>query len=96
MLHELYQIILLRQANPLPGSYTARLLAAGPDAVLQKVGEEAIEVLLAARGQGRRRLIEESADLLYHLLVLLAQNGVTLDEVETELRQRHTRQSASK
>nr|HID13336.1 bifunctional phosphoribosyl-AMP cyclohydrolase/phosphoribosyl-ATP diphosphatase HisIE [Anaerolineae bacterium] len=85
ILHTLFATILDRQANPRPGSYTARLLAAGEDEILKKVGEEAMEVVLAAKGQGNERLISEVADLLYHLLVLLAARGVTLADVEAEL-----------
>ncbi len=89
MLNELFEIILERKAHPQPGSYTNRLLEGGTDAILQKVGEEAVEVLLAAKGQGRQRLIEETSDLFYHTLVLLAQQEVSLAEVEAELRRRH-------
>ena len=71
VLDELFAVILDRKASPTPGSYTAKLLADG-DEVLKKVGEEAIEVVLAGKGQSDQRLVEESADLLYHLLVLLA------------------------
>jgi phosphoribosyl-ATP pyrophosphohydrolase/phosphoribosyl-AMP cyclohydrolase len=85
VLHALFATILDRQADPQPGSYTARLLGAGEDEVLKKVGEEAMEVILAAKGQGDGRLVAEVADLLYHLLVLLAARGVTLDGVEAEL-----------
>ena len=52
-------------------SYTARLLAAGEDEIVKKIGEEAVEVILAAKGQGDGRVVEEAADLVYHLLVLL-------------------------
>jgi phosphoribosyl-ATP pyrophosphohydrolase len=90
MLTDLFNIITDRKRNPVAGSYTASLLAAGQDRILQKVGEEAIEVLLAAKGQGRERLIAEVADLFYHTLVLLAAEGVSLAEVEAELRTRHT------
>lgn len=89
MLHELFAIIQSRKENPPPGSYTARLFAQGEDEILKKVGEEAIEVVLAGKVQSDRRLIEESADLLYHLLVLLAYRGLTLADVEAELRRRH-------
>jgi phosphoribosyl-ATP pyrophosphohydrolase/phosphoribosyl-AMP cyclohydrolase len=85
VLHELFATILERQAQPRPGSYTARLLAAGEDEVLKKVGEEAMEIILAAKGQGDERLVAEVADLLYHLLVLLAARGLSLDDVEAEL-----------
>lgn len=89
MLKELEQIIAERKASPSAESYTARLLAAGEDEVLKKVGEEAMEVILAAKGQGRERLVEEVADLLYHLLVLLAVRELTLADVEAELERRH-------
>ncbi len=85
VLDELFVTILERQAHPRPGSYTAQLLESGEDEVLKKVGEEAMEVILAAKGQGRERLTSEVADLFYHLLVLLAAEGITLAEVEAEL-----------
>jgi phosphoribosyl-ATP pyrophosphohydrolase len=89
VLDELFDVILERKANPSPGSYTAKLLGGG-DEVLKKVGEEAIEVVLAGKGQSDTRLIEESADLLYHLLVLLASRDLTLEDVRAELgRRRH-------
>ncbi len=84
---ELFGVIQERKANPSPGSYTAKLLAGG-DEILKKVGEEAIEVVLAGKGQSDTRLIDESADLLYHLLVLLASRDLTLDEVRAELASR--------
>ena len=85
VLETLFATILDRQANPRPGSYTVRLLDAGEDRVLKKVGEEAVEVILAAKGEGEERLISEVADLFYHLLVLLAARGLTLADVEAEL-----------
>ncbi len=87
-LNDLYQIILDRQANPRPGSYTCELFAKGEDEILKKVGEEAVEVILAAKGQGNARLVEETADLLYHLLVLLASRGLSPADVEAELGRR--------
>jgi phosphoribosyl-ATP pyrophosphohydrolase len=84
-LNELFATILDRQANPTPNSYTARLLDAGEDEVLKKVGEEAMEVILAAKGQGDERLVCEVADLFYHLLVLLAARGLTLADIKAEL-----------
>ncbi len=85
VLHALFATVRQRQAGPRPGSYTARLLAAGEDEILKKVGEEAMEVILAAKGQGDERLVCEVADLFYHLLVLLAARGLDLTDVETEL-----------
>jgi phosphoribosyl-AMP cyclohydrolase / phosphoribosyl-ATP pyrophosphohydrolase len=67
------------------GSYTARLLAKGIDTVCKKVGEEATEVVLAAKGSERGQVVYESADLLYHLTVLWGAAGVSLDEVAAEL-----------
>jgi phosphoribosyl-ATP pyrophosphohydrolase/phosphoribosyl-AMP cyclohydrolase len=75
------------QAKP-EESYTARLLAKGQAAVLKKIGEEATEVVLAATGESDARLAEESADLLFHLLVALHQRGVPLARVMEELRRR--------
>jgi phosphoribosyl-ATP pyrophosphohydrolase len=85
VLDTLFATVLDRQANPRPGSYTAQLLRAGEDQVLKKVGEEAMEVILAAKGQGNDRVISEVADLFYHVLVLLAARGLTLADVEDEL-----------
>ncbi len=86
---ELSQVIEERQKSPREGSYTCQLFASGEDEILKKVGEEAIEVILAAKGQGQQRIVEEVSDLLYHLLVLLSFKQVGLDEIETELRRRH-------
>ena len=66
-----------RKANPKPGSYTNRLLDAGEDEIVKKIGEEAVEVILAVKGQGNERVISELADLTYHCLVLLAQRGLS-------------------
>jgi len=95
MLHKLFTIIQHRKQNPPTGSYTASLFAAGADEILKKVGEEAMEVILAGKGQSDQRLIEESADLLYHLFVLLAHRGVTLADVEDELSRRHAGEGES-
>jgi phosphoribosyl-ATP pyrophosphohydrolase len=89
MLNELFNIILDRKNKPKPGSYTNKLLSANVDLVLQKVGEESVEVILAAKGQGNQRLVEEVSDLFYHTLVLLAHQGLSLADVETELVRRH-------
>lgn len=89
MIEELFQIIEDRKANPRPGSYTAELLAAGEDEIIKKIGEEAVEVILAVKGQGDQRVIEEIADLYYHSLVLLSARGLSLADVEAELRERH-------
>jgi phosphoribosyl-ATP pyrophosphohydrolase len=89
MLNELMGIIEDRKRNPSPGSYTSQLFAEGEDAILKKVGEEAMEVILAGKGQGKGRLVEEVADLFYHTLVLLSSQDLTLADVESELARRH-------
>ncbi len=88
-LDTLFQTILDRKANPKPDSYTNRLFDAGLDEIAKKVGEEAVEVVIAAEHQGNERLISELADLVYHSLVLMAQMGVNPDDVAGELRRRH-------
>jgi len=88
MLEELARTVKERAGAPPEESYTARLLAKGPDQVLKKVGEEATEVVLAARVQSDDRLAEETADLLYHVVVALHQRGLPLERVMDELRRR--------
>lgn len=88
-LAELDQIIRDRQRAPQPDSYTSSLFAEGAPRICQKVGEEAVEVIVAALSQTRERQIEETADLIYHLWVLLAQLGIPLDDVRAELERRH-------
>ena len=78
-----------RKSSPVDGSYTCELFAAGAQRIAQKVGEEAIEVALAATSGDREAIINESADLLYHLLVLLADHGIRLEDVADTLEQRH-------
>jgi phosphoribosyl-ATP pyrophosphohydrolase len=91
MLNKLFEIVEDRNNNPVDGSYTNKLLNAGYEKAAQKVGEEAVEVIIAASKQGRQRTIEESADLIYHLFVLLVQQGISLTEVEAELEKRHSK-----
>ncbi|NCO19124.1 MAG: bifunctional phosphoribosyl-AMP cyclohydrolase/phosphoribosyl-ATP diphosphatase HisIE [Gammaproteobacteria bacterium] len=88
-LAELDRVIQARKNADPESSYTARLLAEGVKRCAQKVGEEGVEVALAATVGDRDELLEESADLLYHLLVVLAASGVTLDEVCRTLESRH-------
>lgn len=76
-----------RQQRP-PGSYTVQLLAAGENEILKKIGEEAVEVIVAATAEGDDRVVYELADLLYHVMVLLAARGLSWDDVETELARR--------
>jgi phosphoribosyl-ATP pyrophosphohydrolase len=89
MINELERIILDRKANPQDGSYTNHLLERGLNKIAQKVGEEAAEVIVAALGQGKEEQIGEISDLFYHILVLMAQLGIPLADVEAELSRRH-------
>lgn len=95
MLTRLFSIIEERKAHPRPGSYTNELMASGEDAILRKIGEESVEVFLAAKSQGDQRLIEETADLFYHILVLLSLRGLSLQQVEDELARRHQDRTTS-
>lgn len=88
-LNDLYATICERRDNPSAESYTARLMAAGEDEIVKKVGEEAVEVILAAKGQGDQRLVEEISDLTYHVLVLLAYRRLTPEDIRAELKRRH-------
>jgi phosphoribosyl-ATP pyrophosphohydrolase len=93
-LSNLFSIIEERKAHPHPDSYTNKLMAAGEDTILRKIGEEFVEVFLAAKGEGDQRLIEETADLLYHTLVLLSFRDLSLHQVEAELGRRHQEKTA--
>ncbi|MGY6709935.1 MAG: phosphoribosyl-ATP diphosphatase [Rhizobiaceae bacterium] len=91
-LHDLERIVAERAASGDAGSWTAKLFAAGPEKAAKKLGEEAVETVIAAVGTDRKALVSESADLLYHWLVVLALAKVPLDEVLAEL-ERRTAQS---
>jgi phosphoribosyl-ATP pyrophosphohydrolase len=88
ILTELYATIIERKQNPKVGSYTNSLFDAGEDEIVKKVGEEAIEVIIAVKAQTDQRVVEEAADLLYHLWVLLAWRGLTPEQVRAELARR--------
>lgn len=92
-LGSLETVIAQRIADRPEGSYTARLFAQGPKRIAQKVGEEGLEVALAAVAETDDKLIAESADLLYHLLLLLKSRGLRLESVVAELESRHAHRS---
>jgi phosphoribosyl-AMP cyclohydrolase / phosphoribosyl-ATP pyrophosphohydrolase len=91
----LESIIAQRIAERPEGSYTARLYAAGPNRIAQKVGEEGLEVALAAVAETDDKLVAESADLVYHLLLLLKSRGLSLERVAAELEARHSERGAA-
>lgn len=88
ILSRVFAVVEDRKANPKPGSYTNHLLDAGEDEIVKKIGEEAVEVILAAKSQGDERIAEEMADLAYHCLVLLASRGLSPGDVAAELERR--------
>ncbi len=87
-LYKLQHIIEQRKLHPVGSSYTTSLFNAGEDEIAKKIGEEAVELILAVKGQGNERVVSETADLLHHVIVLLAQCGLTLESVEKELQRR--------
>jgi phosphoribosyl-ATP pyrophosphohydrolase/phosphoribosyl-AMP cyclohydrolase len=88
LLHELYALIQSRQEERPEGSYTTYLFDKGLDKILKKVGEESAETIIAAKNDDPKQLVAETADLLYHLLVMLVAKNVSLDDVREELAQR--------
>ena len=85
---ELYATVIGRKNDPSEGSYTNYLFDKGLDKILKKVGEEAAETIIAAKNQDRQELIGETGDLIYHLTVMLAEKGISMDEIEQELKNR--------
>ena len=85
VLNNLYDLVESRRKERPAGSYTTYLFDQGLDKILKKVGEEASETIIAAKNEDKEPLVAESADLLYHLLVLLVSRGISLDELKVEL-----------
>jgi len=88
-LESLYQLLLSRKAELPEGSYTTYLFQKGIDKILKKVGEECTEVIIAGKADDRAETVYEIADLAYHVLVLMAQMGITVEDIRTELASRH-------
>lgn len=88
-INKLESIIADRKNNPSENSYTASLLAKGINKVAQKVGEEAVELVIESKDDDKEKFLGEAADLLFHYLVLLQAKGYNLKDVETVLEQRH-------
>jgi phosphoribosyl-ATP pyrophosphohydrolase len=88
ILDAIYQVILDRKASPSDTSYTSSLMRKGIDKILKKLGEEATEVVIAAKGGVREEIIYEVADLFFHTLVLLGHQDIPLEDVSAELRRR--------
>lgn len=88
VVHDLFEVIKARRIDAPPNSYTAQLYAKGENEILKKLGEEVVEVIVAAKGEGNDRLVYELADLVYHSLVLLAARDLAWADVEAELARR--------
>lgn len=88
-IYELEKVIQDRKTNPKEGSYTNKLFEKGINKIAQKVGEEAVELVIEAKDDNKELFLGEAADLIYHYLVLLAEKGFTLDDVAQVLEGRH-------
>lgn len=88
VLQELYQVVLGRKSTPREGSYTCYLFDKGLDKILKKVGEECSETIIAAKNGRREETVGEISDLIYHLMVMMAQQNIPLEAVLEELSRR--------
>jgi phosphoribosyl-ATP pyrophosphohydrolase/phosphoribosyl-AMP cyclohydrolase len=88
-LNELYSLIQSRKKLLPEHSYTTKLFLEGEDRIIQKVGEEAVETIIAAKNKDKKDLINETSDLIYHLFVLLAEKDIPLTDIAENLHKRH-------
>lgn len=89
IINKVYSQIINRRDNPKEGSYTNYLFDKGLDKILKKVGEEASEVIIGAKNKNKDELIYEMCDLIYHSLVLMVNEDITIDDIKRELTKRH-------
>ena len=89
VLHSLYKLIKDRKETLPENSYTAKLFKKGSDKIIQKVGEEAIETVIALKNNDKKEIVYETADLLFHLLAALVDRGVGLEDIQEELLRRY-------
>jgi len=95
LVERIFEVVKERIRKPTEKSYVSRLTAKGEDAVLQKIGEEATEIILAAKEDNAKEITHEAADVLFHILVLFAQKGIPLTRIFEELERRHKKKTAS-
>ena len=88
VLYALYEVIEDRKKNPKEGSYTNYLMEKGIDKILKKVGEEAAEIIIAAKNPNQEEVKYEMCDFLYHMMVLMAERGITWDDIMEEMAKR--------
>jgi len=93
IVERIFEVVKERIRNPTEKSYVSRLTAKGEDAVLQKIGEEAVEIILAAKENNAKEVTHEAADVLFHIMVLFAQKGYTLSSIFEELDRRHKKKT---
>ncbi len=86
---QLYELIKGRKTEKKEGSYTTYLFEKGLDKILKKVGEESTEVIIAAKAEDKKETVYEISDLLYHLMVLMIESGISLEDIHKELSSRH-------
>ncbi len=85
---DMYEVVMSRRAEPQEGSYTCYLFEKGLDKILKKCGEECTEMVIAAKNSDKEELVGEINDLLYHMIVLMAERGVTVEDVEAVMMER--------
>ena len=85
---ELYDVVLQRKKEPQEGSYTCYLFDKGIDKILKKIGEEAAETIISAKNHNNDETVGEICDLLYHLVVMMVEQGISYEEIEVELAKR--------
>jgi phosphoribosyl-ATP pyrophosphohydrolase len=88
ILHRLSETLASRRHADPETSYTAKLFASGPDSILKKIGEESAELIIAAKDGKRLNIVWESTDVIFHVLVLLAYYGLSIEDVSQEMRRR--------
>ncbi len=88
-MEDLMALISGRKNKPQEGSYTTYLFEKGVDKILKKIGEESTEVIIAGKADDRKETVYEIADLCYHVMVLMVEMGISLDEIKNELKSRH-------
>ena len=88
ILEDLEKVILSRKASPSADSYVSSLFAKGKDEILKKIGEEAVEVIIASKAEDRKQIVNELADLWFHCMVLMAEDGLSTSDVLKELESR--------
>jgi len=95
IIRRIVEVLEDRRRNPQQGSYTNYLFDSGIDKILKKVGEESAEIIIAAKNPDKNELIYEISDLVYHVLVLMNQRQVSVEEIQKELENRHGKRKDS-